>query len=310
MAQQELNEAISLEKEDTEEENGNTTTEVCCEQWISKVTNQRDNTKRKSLSEEQKQVWKQGDVTEIQQLFCISSLTKSLNSSSAPYLISVLDPFTLLPNPSHFHFLSLTLSILSVSLTPFYIPSHTWFPCHSHSTASHPFFHLASWFLVPIFFPNLSQCPRPSGLGLPLHPCWIMFFQYLSSGLPHFAQIVEISPSHQTQCVSQFHPPISVPVSSPGSQSKPLTSESKSPTAPRCAPSFLLFFSLILKPRLFQSLSVQVFKDKSKKTLQGLIKEVRDKYLAALTVLLVAETDLLTQMSKVTLPLNFRGIGL
>lgn len=32
MAQQELNEAISLEKEDTEEENGNTTTEVCCEQ--------------------------------------------------------------------------------------------------------------------------------------------------------------------------------------------------------------------------------------------------------------------------------------
>lgn len=112
------------------------------------------------------------------------------------------------------------------------------------------------------------------------------------------------------QCVSQFHPPISVPVSSPGSQSKPLTSESKSPTAPRCAPSFLLFFSLILKPRLFQSLSVQVFKVKSKKTLQGLIKEVRDKYLAALTVLLVAETDLLTQMSKVTLPLNFRGIGL
>lgn len=44
--------------------------------------------------------------------------------------------------------------------------------------------------------------------------------------------------------------------------------------------------------------------------MQGLIKEVRDKYLAALTALPVAEKDLLTQMSKVTLPLNFRGIGL
>lgn len=47
----------------------------------------------------------------------------------------------------------------------------------------------------------------------------------------------------------------------------------------------------------------------AKKILQDLKKEIRDKYLAALTPLTVEETDLLMWMSKVTLPLNFREMS-
>lgn len=73
-------------------------------------------------------------MTEIQELFCIFSLSKSMNSSSAPYL-NILALFTSISNPLPPIFISYLYSLYTNSISS--IPLQ--FISHFHSTASHLF---------------------------------------------------------------------------------------------------------------------------------------------------------------------------
>lgn len=119
MAQLQLNQAIYLEQEETEKKNGNTPIGLCSmDQWMPKVTDKKDNTEchlQKSRSTREHKV-----LTEIQLIICKFSLIKYINSSAAPYLISVLASFTSLSYP-----FSLSLFPYCVSLNSFHIPNYT-----------------------------------------------------------------------------------------------------------------------------------------------------------------------------------------